>query len=478
MRGKTILWLALTAVILGSLVPLMATAQTGAIYVDPSEIYNNDLTTDEFTIDINVEGMVDLYGLGFELHFAPYTQTLVVSGVVEGDFLAQGGYETDFFYGINAFAGKIEIYIGRFGQVPGASGDGTLVSVSFKVLDAGDSILNIARLEMYDSTASRIYCEVSNGMYYGPTCDVTDAYISGTSGVAPVAREGDIVTVHSEVTNDSPLPLHVKVRYNLFGKDGRLYSFWAGQTFRSSVPQPPYPGYIELSVDGFETGWWEMWDTVGDSPWLDPGTDSYVTCDTDGMLHALFTFEDITLPEGWFIDYVVLEGLCYGPYNEDIDYDAYSQNFNWVGSLYSVGTGLPEWVAPRWIGADASDAEPSLLTVEGINDFGVILYFYDPKHVADGTDIIYSLRLKVYLGWPDPTHDPADPPVFTVPADDSILVDAASWITGYNPELFGEDHTFYRGTATVFYSYNDYSFSHEGYTEYPIWCFIQKPKDK
>jgi len=473
-RGKTILWLALTAIILGSLIPLMATAQTGAIYVDPSEIHNDDLSTDEFTIDINVEGMVDLYGLGFELRFAPYTQTLVVSGVVEGDFLAQGGYETDFFYQISAFTGVVEIYVGRFGPVPGASGDGTLVSISFKVLDAGDSVLNIARLEMYNSEPVQIYCEVRDGMYYGPTCDVTDAYIQGSCGVAPVAREGDIVTVHSEITNNSPLPLEAMVRYDLFGKDGRLYSFWAGQTFRSSVPQPPYPGYIELSVDGFEE-WYAMWDTVGDFPWLDPGTDSYVTCDTNGMLHGLFTFEDMTLPEGWFIDHVVLEGLTDGPYNEGIDYDMYSQNFNWVGSLYAVGTGLPEWVAPRWIGADASDAEPTLLTVEGVNDFGAILYFFDPDNLATGADIMYSLRLKVYLGWPDPTHEPADPPVFTVPPGESIWVDAVTWITGYNPELLGEDATFYRGTATVFYSYNEYSFSHEGYTEYPIWCFIQKP---
>jgi hypothetical protein len=479
MRGKTMLWLALTAVILGALVPMMATAQSGAIFVDPSEIYNNDLTADQFTIDINVEDMVDLYGLGFEVKFAPFTQTLVVSSVVEGDFMAQGGHDTDFFYGTNAFDGIVQIYIGRIGQVSGASGDGTLASITFKVLDAGDSPLNIQRLEAYDSTPSQIYPEVRNGMYYGPTCDVTNAYIAGTAGDSPIAREGDIVTVHSEITNDSPLPLNVMVRYDLFGKDGRLYSFWAGQTFRSSVPQPPYPGYIELTADGFDP-WWAMWDTVGTSPWIHDET-SYVTCDTDGSLMGLFTFGDITLPEGWVINDVWLEALCDGPYNEGIDYDAYVLHggFHWLGSLYSAGVGLPEWTGTRWVGGDsAADMYPPLLDEEVLNDFLFVLYFYDPGGEATGADRVHKVRLRVEIGWPEPTHEPVPPPVFTVPAGESMWVDPVTWITGYNPDLWGEDHTFYRGRATVFYSYNDYSFSHEGYTEYPIWCFLQKPKDK
>ncbi|UCG36304.1 MAG: hypothetical protein JSV64_06740 [Candidatus Bathyarchaeota archaeon] len=151
-----------------------------------------------------------------------------------------------------------------------------------------------------------------------------------------------------------------------------------------------------VCVDGY-TVERQQWAEVGASPFLDaPDDGSYIEGTTDGAQHRWFTFED---PEfsGSIIDYVQLEGYTDGPYQELIDFDVYTKDFTWLGSLYA--TGAPAWVTPRWVGTDkTSDLEPALLTAAGISDFEALVYFYDPMGYGGLGNILDCLRLKIVFG--------------------------------------------------------------------------------
>jgi hypothetical protein len=153
----------------------------------------------------------------------------------------------------------------------------------------------------------------------------------------------------------------------------------------------------ELYVNGF-TPEKQQWSEVGVAPWLDwwgPDDGNYIEGTYDRAQHRWFTFKDLAVPAGEVITKVVLEGYTDGPLNEDVDYDVYTQDFLWLGSLYADDS--PKWVTPRWVGGKAaSEMAPDLLTQSGLNSLEVTLYFYDPKGFGGEGNIIDALRLRVY----------------------------------------------------------------------------------
>jgi len=189
---------------------------------------------------------------------------------------------------------------------------------------------------------------------------------------------------------------------------------------RASAPIPP-PVY--LYVDGFDATRL-YWTPVGASPYLDaPGDGNYIEGTTDTAQMRWFSFQDITVPSGFGVDKVWLEGYTDGPHNADVDFDIYSEAFNWLGSLYASGS--PAWVSPRWTADPASALEPSLLTEAGINAFRILTYFYDPKGFGGAGNIIDCIRIKVEFKpmRPPTTMYVSPPPIINVAPGGSFSID-------------------------------------------------------
>jgi len=399
-------------------------APRARLVVNPQEIHNEDLSISMFTINIDVERVTDLYSFALRLKFASYGKTLVVGTPIEGGFLddeiCNGSY-TEFHYNIDVFHGFVDIGgtrcrpPGYEGHVPGVSGDGTLAVLRFQVVGTGDSAFEIQDSGLLDSNIPGVPIghKVINGYYYGPTVDFVEMEL--TTGRAVNLRVYGEIGFKTTITNPSPIPLNASVRYDIIGED-IWHTFYSGQTYRTTAPPSVYLYVNEFTADYTE------WTAVGDSPYLDaPDDGNYVEGTFDAAFMAFFGFEDITLGDR-LIDNVQLEGYTNGPLNEGIDYDAYSQNFAWVGSLY--GAGAPAWVTPRWVGADTtSDMEPSLLTEAGINDFGLLLYLYDPDSLGGPGNIVDCARLRVDFA----SVAPVDPPIYTILPGENITVET-TWI--------------------------------------------------
>jgi len=93
-----------------------------------------------FTIDVKVSDVNDLYGWGFKLRWN--LSLLDVVNVTEGNFLEQGG-ETFFWPIINNTEGYILVDCTLLGNVSGVSGSGTLATVKFYAENRGGSILDL-----------------------------------------------------------------------------------------------------------------------------------------------------------------------------------------------------------------------------------------------------------------------------------------------------------------------------------------------
>jgi len=140
------------------------------------------------------------------------------------------------------------------------------------------------------------------------------------------------------------------------------------------------------------------WTAHGVSPYLNATEDgNYIEGTTDASWMAWFGFKNFTLGDAE-IKEVVLEGYTNGSYNEAVDYDIYTEDFTWIGSLYA--TGEPAWVTPRWIGQTVDEIYPDALTEEGLNNLRIMAYFWDPEGHGGAGNIIDALRLKVWYQEP------------------------------------------------------------------------------
>lgn len=111
---------------------------------------------DAFTLDVLVADAADLYAFQFDLAFDP---TLVqVDTVAEGGFLSAGGQATSFMPGaLDNLMGTVSFTAGtRVGPVPGATGDGLIVRLSFHALAPGQSDLSFGNVLLLDSALAEL----------------------------------------------------------------------------------------------------------------------------------------------------------------------------------------------------------------------------------------------------------------------------------------------------------------------------------
>jgi len=435
-RGKNIMWLSLIAMLFATMMANIVTAATpGKLFVDPKAVSGSP--GDEFTIDINVDLINDLYAFGMTVDFAPYVSVLVVSKVAEGPFLKQGG-STYFKYTYSSFKGEVKVGCTLLGPLSGVSGAGTLFSITFIVVEAGDSQLDLLDTALLDSNLNPLNYSVTNGYYSGATVNLISMVIAPGRSLT----SGQTVEFQSSIKNMDPdKTMDAQVRFDILREDGWRTTIWAGQAFVTKVRDP-----VTLYVNEYNE--WLEWD------WTNPGASvigmpdgDYAESIVNGAMSSAYGFDDLVLNPGDVIGNIKLEGYCQYPNGatDAVDIDMYSTDFDWFGSLY----GGPDfgWVSPRWIGADVSDVRPDLLGKDAtaLNNLEVLLYNYEGN--ADNPMRVDSLRLIVSFS----QVYPAVQPTYTIGPKEELVLDPATWA------LADLDEGTYTVTCTVLYTYVHYS---------------------
>ena len=115
----------------------------------------------DFTININISNVIDLYGWSFKLSWN--TTILEVVNVTEGTFLRNG--DTFFVPKINNTAGYMLVDCTLLGNVSGVSGNGTLAIIEFHAKEGGACDLNLYETMLINSDEQSIIHTIVNGYF-------------------------------------------------------------------------------------------------------------------------------------------------------------------------------------------------------------------------------------------------------------------------------------------------------------------------
>jgi len=139
-KEKNLKWLSLILVLTAGFAVLNvanAPVTLANVYVDPPEnVYNPG---DTFTVNIMIADVVDCYSWGIKVSWE--RDLLVATAVVEGSFLAEQPDGTAFVHVI--YDDYVDVGCTTLGDWYGVNGDGDLMSITFEVLDAGKTSLEI-----------------------------------------------------------------------------------------------------------------------------------------------------------------------------------------------------------------------------------------------------------------------------------------------------------------------------------------------
>ena len=392
MRGKKIgLSLCLTLVVLLSTLVMnmpVALAATPTLSVNPN--YVNGYPGEIFQVDIDVSDVTALYTWALELHFEPHGYVVAVRRAIEGPFLKQDGMDTFFSYRIFTLEGYVAIGCTRLAEVGGISGSGTLVTVEFKILEAGECALWLANSELYeypdpypspDPSQDLIPHATVDSYFEGLHAEVTGpALLTGVHGDSMVAKVGDTITLASSVTHAwGASPLAVQVRYDLTRRDGKVLTLWS-----------PQPRVIELYVDGYAPAA-EDWSVYGTAPFLDAvGDGNYIESGGYCAMIGFFSLEDITMLPGETVTEVKLEAWSKAESGE-IDGDVYiftnEMSWFWAGSIEASS----DW---GWYFTDA-DSMAALHDEASINSAEFLLHYWTPDGSSGPTQTVDAIRVTV-----------------------------------------------------------------------------------
>lgn len=128
-----------------------STAQTTFVYIDPQLTETRIGKT--FTINVSISQVTDLAAWEFKLYYE--SSILNATNITEGPFLKSMGNTTfipfNFTDSYNATHGRIWFACTLTGQGPGASGNGTLATITFKAKGPGVANLHLADTDLLDS---------------------------------------------------------------------------------------------------------------------------------------------------------------------------------------------------------------------------------------------------------------------------------------------------------------------------------------
>ena len=397
-RGKNTIWLALIALLLTSLMVSVGSGVTPVkISITPATIPKPPAfghIGDSFEMAVEVENVNDLWSIGVTVKYAPYGRPIVAGMIMEGDFLAQGGYNTNFAYKIDVFKGELKMAVTRlltYGlPVEGASGDGVIATFVFTVAEAGFSDIEIVEVDMRDSNFDVISPFNTFGSdYYG--CYANLINVAMPDGRNP--HVGDAITFTSAAKNFGDLPIMVRTRFDLERlEDGRRIKIYSGQNYAGGGLGEPLP-FEYLYVDGWSElgGWYNEGASMVGEP-----DGNYMWADSAYAFSGLYSFEDITLagrevanvdffgytsqPDGstgWDFDPYVF------PWGAWCDSMGGSADWAWTGGRYYAGGpyDMPEY----YIGG-------AIHTEEGINGAEVGIENYCP---SGPKQLIDAMRMKI-----------------------------------------------------------------------------------
>lgn len=151
----------LTLIITISLALVPANAQSTTVQVTPASYTVPDVDL-SFNVNVTITDVQDLYGYAFTMYYP--NDILNGTSATEGPFLKSGGFQTAFFKpdfsdNYNATNGRLLVACTRVGNVTGASGTGTLVTITFKARGASANMskpLNLADVDLSDPNATAI----------------------------------------------------------------------------------------------------------------------------------------------------------------------------------------------------------------------------------------------------------------------------------------------------------------------------------
>ena len=167
-----------------------ATSSTTTVFVDPLNLINETLQAgSKFTVHVNVSDVNDLFT--WQVNMSWDSSILNVSRIIPGEFLARTDNQTssealdgvvinstDNAQGSGLFAESI------LGDVAGISGNGSLVSIEFLVVDYGSTDLNIS----VSGTLPTVLLDSAGGTI---TYNKTDGYFSNKI-LGDIDGDGDV----------------------------------------------------------------------------------------------------------------------------------------------------------------------------------------------------------------------------------------------------------------------------------------------
>ena len=169
------------------------------VYVDPQTSVGT--IGQNFTININISNVIDLYGWEFKLGWN--STILDAVNVAEGSFLKSGG-ETFFTYKVNNTEGFVLVDCTLLGDVSGVNGNGTLASIEFHVKTYGNCTLDLYDTTLVSSSEQPIEHTAIDGYYYTSTVMHDVAVIKLTASIYNIN-----VTVENQGTSTETFDVSV-----------------------------------------------------------------------------------------------------------------------------------------------------------------------------------------------------------------------------------------------------------------------------
>jgi hypothetical protein len=196
----------------------VASAQTvPLVYVNPQATIANP--GDVFTIDVNIQDVVNMYSWGMKLDYDP--NVLLILSVTEGPFLQGQPGGSAFVYSI--FFGYIDAGATTLGLYPGVSGSGTLWQVTFEVKDLGAFDLDLydTQLLEYVPPLTPIPHDVQDGSFETTwTANLVKRSAWPSYHHFDISKAGPYQTLNGKVKNLGPMALLVYVSFEIVRGDG------------------------------------------------------------------------------------------------------------------------------------------------------------------------------------------------------------------------------------------------------------------
>jgi len=251
---------------------LMATKQVFSasipnVFVNPPTV--SAIVGMNFTVDVNISNVVDLYG--WEIKLGWNNTLLDALKSIEGDFLKNGG-ETFFYSKINNTEGYVLIDCTLLGKVSGVNSSGMLTTIEFHIEKDGECTLDLYDTKLIDSSEHIINHTATDG--YGYFTEAHDIAITNVTISKTVIGQEDTLYINVTAENQGGYPedFNVTAYYdttviqtqtvnNLPPKSIQTNLFMLNTStidkgnYTISAYATPVPGEIDTSDNLFVDGW-------------------------------------------------------------------------------------------------------------------------------------------------------------------------------------------------------------------------------